>query len=249
MSKIDHSRSKSQRRKEQNFFFVIISLPIFLLIMILSPLQFSVGLAAENVKSADLSTAIVEVARQNIPAVVAIEVTESREVTNPFLPFEQDPFFRRFFNVPKMPPKFKQEMRGLGSGMIIDTQGHILTNYHVAGGATKMEVVLADGNRYPGKLIGGDPKTDLAVIKISSKETLPHVKFADSDKLEVGEWVVAIGAPRALEKTVTQGSSVPSIGGASAIQAVIRIFYKQMQRSIPGTAVAPCLTCKERWWG
>jgi serine protease Do len=68
-----------------------------------------------------------------------------------------------------------------------------------------MEVVTADGNRYPGKLVGVDPQTDLAVIKISPKERLPYLTFADSDKAEVGEWVVAIGAPRALEKTVTQG--------------------------------------------
>jgi len=153
----------------------------------------------------DLNTAIIQVAKQNLPAVVYIEVTESREVTNPFSPFENDPFFKRFFGVPKMPRKFKQEMKGLGSGMIIDPQGYILTNYHVAGGATKMEVTLADGSKHPAKLVGGDPKTDLAVIRISTNERLPHVTFGDSDKVEVGEWVVAIGAPRALEKSVTQG--------------------------------------------
>jgi serine protease Do len=153
----------------------------------------------------DLSMAIIQVAKQNLPAVVYIEVTESQEVVNPFLRFENDPFFRRFFGIPKMPRKFKQEVKGLGSGMIIDTQGHILTNFHVAGGATKMEVTLADGNKYPARLVGGDSKTDLAVIHIAAKERLPHVIFGDSDKMEVGEWVVAIGAPRALEKTITQG--------------------------------------------
>jgi serine protease Do len=155
--------------------------------------------------SIDLSTAIIQVAKQTISAVVYIEVTESREVANPLLPFESDPFFRRFFGVPKMPRKFKQEIRGLGSGMIIDVQGHILTNYHVAGGAAKLEVSLADGSKYPARLVGGDAKTDLAVIQISAKESLPSVTFGDSDKVEVGEWVVAIGAPRALEKSVTQG--------------------------------------------
>lgn len=161
--------------------------------------------AAERTKPVDLSTAIIQVAKQNLPAVVYIEVTESREVVNPFLPFENDPFFRRFFGAPRMPKKFKQETKGLGSGMIIDPQGHILTNYHVAGGATKIDVTLADGSKHPAKLVGGDPKTDLAVISISTKERLPHVTFGDSDKAEVGEWVVAIGAPRALEKSVTQG--------------------------------------------
>ena len=155
--------------------------------------------------SLDLSTAIIEVAKKNIPTVVYVEVTQSQEVANPMLPFENDPFFRRFFGNPKMPRKFKQETKGLGSGVIIDSEGHILTNYHVAGEASKLEVVLADGSRYPAKLVGGDSKTDLAVIHISAKERLPHVTFGDSDKVEVGEWVVAIGAPRALEKSVTQG--------------------------------------------
>ncbi|MFB3885680.1 MAG: trypsin-like peptidase domain-containing protein [Thermodesulfobacteriota bacterium] len=156
-------------------------------------------------KTIDLTTAIIQVAKQNLPAVVYIEVTESKEVVNPLLPFENDPFFRRFFGAPKMPKKFKQEIKGLGSGMIIDPQGHILTNYHVAGGATQIEVGLADGSKYPARLVGGDAKTDLAVIRISAKDRLPYVTFGDSDKVEVGEWVVAIGAPRALEKSVTQG--------------------------------------------
>ncbi len=188
----------SLRRCGHLFFFFLLSAISISLYSV--PLQ-----AAERTRPVDLRTAIIQVAKQNLPAVVYIEVTESREVSNPFLPFQNDPFFRRFFGAPKMPKKFKQEMKGLGSGMIIDPQGHILTNYHVAGGATKMEVTLADGSKHPATLVGGDPKPELAVIHISTKERLPHVTFGDSDKAEVGEWVVAIGAPRALEKTVTQG--------------------------------------------
>jgi serine protease Do len=153
----------------------------------------------------DLSTAIIQVAKQTIPAVVHIEVTERQEVMNPLLPFEKDPFFRRFFGNPQMPKKFKRELKGLGSGMIMDAQGHILTNHHVAGGATKIEVILSDGRHFPAKLVGTDPKTDLAVIRISAPGPLPHVTFGDSDKVEVGEWVVAIGHPRGLDQTVTQG--------------------------------------------
>ena len=175
---------------------------VFVLVLLLGG-QLYPARAAE--KPVDLSTAIIQIAKQSMPTVVYIEVTETKEVVNPLLPFENDPFFRRFFGGPKMPRKFKQELKGLGSGMIIDPEGHILTNYHVAGGAAKMEVTLADGSKYPARLVGGDPKTDLAVIKISARERLPHITFGDSDKAEVGEWVVAIGAPRALEKTVTQG--------------------------------------------
>ncbi|MCG6917949.1 MAG: DegQ family serine endoprotease [Deltaproteobacteria bacterium] len=153
----------------------------------------------------DLSTAIARVAKETIPAVVHIEVTQRQEVANPFLPFENDPFFHYFFDVPQMPHKFKRELKGLGTGMIIDKQGHILTNYHVVGGADKIEVLLTDGRQYPAKVVGTDPKTDLAVIQISADEALPYVTFGDSDKLEVGDWVVAIGHPRGLDQTVTQG--------------------------------------------
>ncbi len=121
----------------------------------------------------DLSMAIIQVAKQTIPAVVHIEVTERQEMMNPLLPFEKDPLFRRFFGIPQMPKKFKRELKGLGSGMIMDAQGHILTNHHVAGGATKIEVFLSDGKHFPAKLVGTDPKTDLAVIRISAPAPSP----------------------------------------------------------------------------
>ena len=157
----------------------------------------------------DLATAVTQVAKQNIPAVVHIEVTERKEVDNPLLPFEKDPYFRRYFNLPKkLPKKFKQEIVGLGSGVIVDTQGHILTNNHLVAGASKIEVVMADGRSFSGKtvsLVGADAKTDLAVIQVIVNESLPHTTFGDSDKVEVGQWVVAIGHPRGLDQTVTHG--------------------------------------------
>ena len=154
----------------------------------------------------DLSSAIVQVAKQNIPAVVHLDVIERQEVENPFFfPFENDPLFKQFFGNSRTPRKFQRELKGLGSGMIIDAKGYILTNYHVAGGATKIEVSLSDGRKFPGKLVGGDPKTDLAVVRINAKDPLPCITFGDSDRMEVGEWVIAIGHPRGLDQTVTQG--------------------------------------------
>jgi len=161
--------------------------------------------SVQAASSVDLSTAIIEVGKKTIPAVVHIEVTERQDAASPFFPFQSDPFFRRFFNPPEAPRNFKREVKGIGTGMILDTRGHILTNFHVAGGATKIEVTLANGNQYPAKLVGGDPKTDLAVIRIEAKEGLPRIQFGDSDKVQVGEWVVAIGHPRGLSQTVTQG--------------------------------------------
>ncbi len=155
-----------------------------------------------------LVTAIETVARQAIPAVVHIEVTERQEIANPFLPFENEPFFKYFFGNPKMPKKFKREVSGLGTGIIIDDAGHILTNYHVVGGATDIKVLLADGRQFTGKsvkTVGTDPKTDLALIQIVEKGPFPHLSLGDSNKMEVGQWVVAIGHPRGLDQTVTQG--------------------------------------------
>ncbi len=155
---------------------------------------------------ADFRTAITRVARNTIPAVVHIEVTQQQSISNPMQPFENNPFFHFFFNMPQnVPRKFKRELKGLGSGMIMDTDGHILTNNHVVAGANQIKVLLDDGREFSAKLVGTDPKTDLAVIQIDADGNLPHVTFGDSDKLNVGDWVVAIGHPRGLDQTVTQG--------------------------------------------
>lgn len=172
----------------------------------LTSMCFLAQASTEPLLAEDLRTAITQVAKRAIPAVVHIEVSEKQEVANPFFPFQEDPFFRHFFGAPEMPKKFKREVMGLGSGILMDARGHILTNHHVAGGATKIEVTLADGRRYPAKLVGTDPKTDLAVIKIEAGEPLPYLPFGDSDKVEVGEWVVAIGHPRGLDQTAPTGS-------------------------------------------
>ena len=154
----------------------------------------------------DLTSAFMRVAKEVIPSVVQIRVTERREVPNPFLPFQGNPYFRQYFGLPKkMPKKFKEELKGLGTGMIVDPDGYILTNNHVVGGATEIEVLLADGEEYSAKVVGTDPKTDLGVIKIKANKRLPSVTFADSDQVQVGQWVVAIGHPRGLDQTVTQG--------------------------------------------
>ena len=144
---------------------------------------------------------ITKVAKQAIPAVVHVEVTQKSEVVNPSA---GDPSFGRFFGAPQMPKKFKRELRGIGSGILIDSQGYILTNGHVVDNATSIQVLLSDGRQFSAKVIGKDLKTDLAVIKIPGKD-YPFLKFADSDKVEVGQWVIAIGHPRGLDQTVTQG--------------------------------------------
>ena len=153
----------------------------------------------------DLTTAIADVAQKAMPAVVHIEVTQRVEVPSPLGPFENDPFFRYFFGPPSGPRTFKREMKGIGSGMILDAEGHILTNFHVIGGASKITVKTSMGEEFEGKVVGSDPKTDLAVIRIKAPKNVSFLMFGDSDRLRVGEWVVAIGNPRGLEQTVTAG--------------------------------------------
>ncbi|HEX7503832.1 MAG TPA: Do family serine endopeptidase [Syntrophales bacterium] len=179
-------------------------LPVLLGVVVLAFLLPGAA-SAQKGAAPDLSTAIIRVAKENIPAVVHIEVTRSQEAGRPATPFEGDPFFRFFQEPQRAPRKFKREVQGLGTGMIIDAQGFILTNNHVVGGASKVRVLLADGSQYAARVVGTDPKTDLAVVKIDAKKALPYMKFGNSDSVEVGEWVVAIGHPRGLDETVTTG--------------------------------------------
>jgi len=119
-----------------------------------------------------------------------------------FHDFFGDEFFRRFFG-DRFPREFRQ--KSLGSGFIIDKEGYILTNNHVIEKAEEIKVKLSDKKTYDAQVVGRDPKTDLALIKIDADEDLPVARLGDSDKLEVGEWVIAIGNPFGLEHTVTAG--------------------------------------------
>ncbi|MBA4416699.1 MAG: peptidase [Syntrophus sp. (in: bacteria)] len=121
---------------------------------------------------------------------------------HPFKDFFGEEFFEKFFgDAPKR--EFKQ--RSLGSGFIIDREGYILTNNHVVEKAQTIKVKLTDGKEYDAVIVGKDAKTDIALIKINTKQNHPAVVFGDSDKMEVGDWVLAIGNPFGLEHTVTQG--------------------------------------------
>ncbi|QEG24683.1 DegQ family serine endoprotease [Mariniblastus fucicola] len=170
--------------------------------------------AFEQLQTArNLSDAFKHVAKALRPSVVSIS-TESkpqnvsvRGFKVPAIPFGISPFFgddifRDFqsFEIPRTIPG----KQGLGSGIIVESSGHILTNHHVIKGAEKISVTLSDDRSYDAKVIGSDPETDLAVLKIDASG-LQAVKWADSDAAEVGEWVVAVGSPFGLNQTVTSG--------------------------------------------
>ena len=164
-----------------------------------------------------LSRAFSNVAKALGPSVVRIEVevgapragADRRGRGRPQMPDDDNdmsPFFRRFFDfggggMPQPGPQ-----HGVGSGFIIDTNGDIVTNRHVVQGATKVTVTMNDGKEYPAHVVGKDAQTDVAVVRLDKTPPNPVVaRLGDSDKLDVGEWVVAVGSPLGLEQTVTAG--------------------------------------------
>jgi len=160
--------------------------------------------ALSDARAQDVYTGnpVVKIAREAFPAVVNID-TEKMVTRTPF-PFGDDPFFREFFGDQGRRFSDIVPMRGAGSGFLVTADGYILTNNHVVAEADKITVTLASGKEYPAKLVGRDPTFDLAVVKIDAKD-LPVLSLGDSDKLEVGEWVAAIGNPFGLEHTITVG--------------------------------------------
>jgi len=153
--------------------------------------------------SQERHNAITKAIEKVSPAIVGINVEEVREIRNPFF---DDPFFRQFFgqDYPQ-----RQVIRGLGSGFLISDDGYILTNDHVAGNATKISVTLTSGETVDAKVVGSDPVTDIALLKIE-KNNLPYVNLANSDNVIIGEWVIALGNPFGLfeinsKPTVTVG--------------------------------------------
>ena len=137
---------------------------------------------------------------QATPAVVNINTSSRVRIQNPLL---TDPFFRHFFDIPDQAQE--RTTQSLGSGVIVDAQkGYIVTNNHVIHKADEIHVTLRDGRRFQASLVGTDPETDVAVIQIKAPN-LTALKFADSDKLRVGDFVVAIGNPFGLGQTVTSG--------------------------------------------
>jgi serine protease DegQ len=135
-----------------------------------------------------------------MPAVV--NIFTSKEAKTPVHPFMDDPFFRRFFG--DQMPSEPRKQSSLGSGVIVSTEGYILTNHHVVEQADEIEIALADGRRAPARLVGADPETDLAVLKAELKQA-PSIAFGQADQMRVGDVVLAIGNPFGVGQTVTMG--------------------------------------------
>jgi serine protease Do len=181
--------------------------------------------------------AFINLVKNVTPSVVNISTVGKKKLVRPF--FEASPFFEDFFGERGGRPQYRRES-SLGSGFIINKDGYIVTNDHVVRDAETIQVKLSNESVYTGKVIGSDPKTDIAVIKITSKEPLQAAVFGDSNKLQVGQWAVAIGNPFGLDRTVTVG--VVSATGRSNMGIETYEDFIQTDASInPGNSGGPLL--------
>jgi Do/DeqQ family serine protease len=150
---------------------------------------------------AELKLSFAPIVQRVAPAVVNVYAAKVVENRNPLF---DDPLFRRFFGSPDMPRERVQ--RSLGSGVIVDPSGLVVTNHHVIEGASEVKVALSDKREFEAEVVLKDPRTDLAVMRIKDhRERFPAIEFGDSDDLQVGDVVLAIGNPFAVGQTVTQG--------------------------------------------
>ncbi len=196
-----------------------------------------------------LQLGFVDVARHVRPAVVHLgTIQKARSRRGPNLPQgNEDPFFRDFFNqffgseAPDSRPEFRRP--GLGSGVIIDKRGLVLTNFHVVKGADEVLIRFSDKREYRGQILGTDPKTDLAVVKFQPDHEVTVASLGDSDTLRVGEWAIAIGNPFGLDQTVTVG--VISATGRSDVGIATYENFIQTDASInPGNSGGPLVNLK-----
>ncbi len=151
----------------------------------------------------NIQSPVIAVAKAVSPSVVRIVVHKT--VATSANPFMNDPFFKQFFGFG--PQQKKQQVESLGSGIIFDSKGYILTNYHVVSGAKEAEITMLNGKKYKGLILGGDPTNDLAVVKIEAPAgtSFPAAILGDSNKVQVGEYAITIGNPFGLDYTVTRG--------------------------------------------
>ena len=179
--------------------------------MVLVIVFFSAFWLSQNaVAKKGIPDSFAELAAKQAHVAVNISTTKIIKSIKRFSPFQSrefkdffgDEFFRHFFG---QIPEQEMKQRSLGSGVVVSGDGYILTNNHVVADADEILVTLSDKKKYEAQIIGRDPKTDLALIKIKTKNTIPAARLGDSDKLMVGDWVVAIGNPFGLGSTVTAG--------------------------------------------
>jgi serine protease Do len=183
-----------------------INIVILLLVLFSTASSYSQEYSQSSI-SESRQNAITKAIEKASPAVVGINVTEVRKVVyrNPY----GGSLLERFFGLRRNRVR-EYEVKGLGTGFLISSDGYIVTNNHVAGNAEEIVVTMSGGKRYDAEIIGTDPATDIALLKINSDEEFPYLKFANSDEIVIGEWSIALGNPFGLfdinaKPTVTVG--------------------------------------------
>jgi serine protease Do len=215
---------------------------IFSLCSVLSGLQMDADARSSKISESSINflektgNAMAEIAAAVSPSVVNISTEKTEKVSQSQIsPFLNDPFFRQFFgNQFRQQAPRERKSISLGSGVIISSDGYILTNNHVIKNADKIKVLLSDKREFIGKLVGADPKTDLSVIKIEA-EGLSSIEIGNSDNLKVGELVLAIGNPYGLNKTITMGI-VSAVGRANVGIADYEDFIQTDAAINPGNS-------------
>jgi S1-C subfamily serine protease len=185
-------------------------------------------------------TTTVEVVERVSPAVVNITTERVVAIQRPFSRRSGNPFFDRFFR-DFFEPRLPQTAHSLGSGVVMDAAGHVLTNEHVVARASRIRLSLSDGRTFDATVIGADPANDLAVLKALTEEAIPWIPLGSSDDLMVGEPVIAIGNPFGLESTVTTGV-VSALNRSIRSQQRVYHGFLQTDASInPGNSGGPLL--------
>jgi Do/DeqQ family serine protease len=203
-------------------------------------------LAAQEGEPGSRRTPVVEVVERLSPAVVNIstDIYESRPA-NPFFGMHRDPLFDEFFNRFFGPQReMRQHRRSLGSGVLVDRRGHILTNHHVILRASEIHVTLVSGEEYDGALVGSDPGSDLAVVKIDLEEEIEPAGLGTSSDLMIGESVIAIGNPFGLSHTVTTGVISALNRSIQAGEQVFKDFIQTDASINPGNSGGPLLNIR-----
>lgn len=184
---------------------------------------------------AEIALSFAPVAKRAAPAVVSIHTRKL--VERRFDPFAGHPMFERFFRGMPRSPGFVQRgvEQSLGSGVILDPSGIVVSNYHVVGGADEIIVVLEDGREFQGRVIFADRETDLAVVRLDGATNLPALSLRDSDTVEVGDLVLAIGNPFGVGQTVTSGI-ISALGRGVAARGEPGMFIQTDAAINPGNS-------------
>jgi serine protease Do len=241
--------TQSRNRQDTVRRIAVITMSLIVVAALTSP---ALAVSSSAVKVAkDLSDAFAAAAKGAMPAVVSIKIEKAVAVqtpsqfNNPFGQFGDD-FLRRFFG-DQFPPEQQQQQapqkyieRGLGTGFIISKDGYILTNNHVVGNVDKITVQLKDGRTFENaKVIGTDPATEVALIKIDG-DNFPVLPMGDSSKMEVGDWVIAVGNPFGLNETVTVGV-ISAVGRSNVGIATYEDFMQTDAAINPGNSGGPLI--------